>query len=134
MDVNKIKRALLIFCLVSLASVNQAYADCNDKRAPGVDWSGCKKTHKMLDDTNFSGSQFDDANLEYSSLDESNFNGASLVKTDLTRTTATRAQFYKSNLSQVRVGSSRFHRGAPDERQFRIFQSLESKVSGRSIR
>lgn len=79
MDGKKIKRALLIICLVSLAWANQAYAKCNDKRAPEVDWSGCKKTHKMLDDTNFSGSRFDGANLEYSSLDDSNFNGASLV-------------------------------------------------------
>ena len=88
MGAKKIKQALLLICLALIVSVNQAYAKCSDKRAAGVDWSGCKKTNKMLDGSNFTGSRFDSANLASSSLDRGDFTNASLVKTDLTRGSA----------------------------------------------
>ena len=75
-------------------------AGCYDKRAPGMDWSGCKKTSKMLDDSDFSGSRFDDAILALSSLDNSKFKGASLVKTDMTRATARDTYFEDADLTK----------------------------------
>jgi len=101
MDGKKMKQALLLVCLATIVSVNQVYAKCSDRRAPGMDWSGCKKTHKMLDRSNFSGSRFDFTNLYKSSFDGSNFNGASLVKADLTRVSATATQFNESNLTKA---------------------------------
>ena len=60
---NKSKSLYSLLCLATLLAIDSAHAGCNDRRAPGMDWSGCKKTSKMLDDTNFKGSRFDDANL-----------------------------------------------------------------------
>ncbi|MCZ6578402.1 MAG: pentapeptide repeat-containing protein, partial [Gammaproteobacteria bacterium] len=70
----------LIF-IVALTVTSTAQAGCYDKRKPGMDWSGCKKTNKMLNDQNFTGSRFDNANLMMSNLDNSNFTNASMVKT-----------------------------------------------------
>ena len=81
MDCKITKRILLLICLASFACINQASAGCYDKRTPDVDWSGCKKTNKMLDD--------------------SNFNGASFIKINLTRSTLTSTKFYKSDLSKA---------------------------------
>ena len=100
MDAKSVKQVLLLTCLALLVSANQAYAKCNDKRAPGVDWSGCKKTNKMLDESDFTGSRFDDANLALSNLDESNFKGASLVKADMTRATARHSRFEGADLTK----------------------------------
>jgi len=93
----KIKQTLLLACLLLIVSINQAYAKCSDKHAPGVDWSGCKKTNKMLDGSNFTGSRFDNANMTSSSLDKGNFTDASLIKTDLNRGSAKGARFYNSD-------------------------------------
>ncbi len=99
---NKSKQILLFICVAVLASIGTAQAGCNDKRSPGMDWSGCKKTNKMLDDSNFSDSHFDNANLSRSSLDGVNFSGASLVKTDLTKVvSANRARFIRADLTKA---------------------------------
>ena len=73
--------------------INVADASCSDKRAPGVDWSGCKKSRKMLDEEDFSGARFDGANFSASTMDGSNFSKASLVKADLTRASLSKANF-----------------------------------------
>ena len=93
--------AVLPICAVLMTSVQIAHADCDDRRAPGMDWSGCKKTNKMLDESNFIGSRFDDANLSMSELDKSDFSGASLVKTDMTRASATSTRFHNSDLTKA---------------------------------
>ena len=86
---------LLSMLLLSGVFTNTVRADCDDKSYPGMDWSGCKKMNKMLDNKNFSGSKFDKANLSSSKLDNSNFTGASLVKTDLTRASLNQSIFYR---------------------------------------
>ena len=48
-----------------------AQAGCYDDREPGMDWSGCKKTNKILDDSDFTGSRFDNATLARSTLNDS---------------------------------------------------------------
>ncbi len=98
-----ISTTLLPICLVALFSVismQSAQAGCFDKRRPGMDWSGCKKAHKLLDDSNFTSSRFDYANLTLSNLDDSNFTGASLVKTELTRVSARRSRFIDADLTK----------------------------------
>jgi uncharacterized protein YjbI with pentapeptide repeats len=95
-----IKQVVTMLFLLVWAISNPAVAGCFDKREAGMDWSGCKKTNKMLDDTNFSGSRFDNANLALSNLDESNFKGASLIKTDMTRATARRSRFEGADLTK----------------------------------
>jgi uncharacterized protein YjbI with pentapeptide repeats len=103
MHINKFPPTLLSVCLASFLIVMwtpSAVAGCYDDRAPGMDWSGCKKTNKMLGDSDFSGSRFDDAILLLSSLDNSKFKGASLVKTDMTRATARNSYFENADLTK----------------------------------
>ena len=89
---------VLALFVISTGFVNTAMADCDDKREPGVDWSGCNKMHKLLDDQDFTGSRFDGANLSLSKLDKSIFTRASLVKADLTRSSLDGATFTQSVL------------------------------------
>ena len=74
--------ALIFIATLTVTSTTQA--GCYDKRKPGMDWSNCKKTNKMLNEQKFSGSKFNNANLSHSNLENSNFTNASMVKTELT--------------------------------------------------
>ncbi len=92
--------SIILLACVLLLFFAPLEAGCYDRREPGMDWSGCKKTNKMLDDSDFTGSRFDDANMMMSSLDKSRFKGASLVKADLSRTTARYSYFEDADLSK----------------------------------
>lgn len=94
-------RWFFLLVLLAIMGTQSSFAACADRRAPGVDWSGCKKTNKMMGGSNFSGGRFDDAILYDSLLDGANFSGASLVKTDLSRSSATRAYFENSDLTKA---------------------------------
>ena len=96
-----LKKLVILVGLLILAASNPAVAGCYDKRSPGMDWSGCKKTNKMLDDSNFSGSRFDYTNLTRSTLDDSNFKGASMVKANMTRATARGSRFVDADLTKA---------------------------------
>jgi uncharacterized protein YjbI with pentapeptide repeats len=87
--------------VIAVTLMNTVEAGCYDKKSPGMDWSGCKKTNKMLDDENFSGSKFDNANLSSSNLDNSNFTDASLVKADLTRASFNQSNFSGADLTKA---------------------------------
>lgn len=92
---------VVLLVLLGLMGTQSAHAGCSDKRAPGVDWSGCKKTGKMMEGSNFAGGRFDEANLYESLLDGVDFSRASLVKTDLSRVHAPRSHFENSDLSKA---------------------------------
>lgn len=96
-----LQNALSFVLILGLLPAGSALAKCSDRRAPGIDWSGCKKTSKMMGESNFSGGRFDDANLALSQVDDSNFTGASLVKTDLTRSSAVRSKFIDADLTKA---------------------------------
>ena len=96
-------RVLLPVMALLLTNAQIAHAGCNDRRAPGMDWSGCKKANRMLDESDFTGSRFDDANLYRSDLDKSDFTSASLVKTDMTRASAKQARFVEADMTKAVV-------------------------------
>jgi uncharacterized protein YjbI with pentapeptide repeats len=80
-----LKSIVIIFCLLTWLALNTASAACFDKREPGMDWSGCKKTNKMLNESDFRQSRFDNTKFTGSNLVESSVKGARLVKTDINR-------------------------------------------------
>ena len=92
-------KGLLVIMLPGLSS--PATADCDDDREPGMDWSGCRKMHKMLDEEDFTGSQFNSANLSSSNLKESDFTRASMIKIDLTRAKLDRATVRKNRFIKI---------------------------------
>jgi uncharacterized protein YjbI with pentapeptide repeats len=89
----------LIF-VVTLTVTSTVQADCYDKRKPGMDWSGCKKTNKMLNRQNFTESDFDDTNFSKSNLERSNFTNASMVKTEFTRASLNHADFTGADMTK----------------------------------
>ena len=95
------KWLIALIYVLSATLMNTLEAGCYDKKSPGMDWSGCKKSNKMLDDENFSGSKFDNANLMMSNLDNSNFTDASLVKADLTRASFNQSNFSGADLTKA---------------------------------
>ncbi len=86
---------LSVLCLVL---TGPASAGCDDDREPGMDWSGCRKMHKVLDEEDFTGSLFHEANLSLSNLKESNFTRAGMIKVDLTRAKLDEARFEQTDL------------------------------------
>jgi len=105
MNGKRIKQTLLLTCLVLIVSLNQVYAKCTDRRAPGVDWSGCKKTNKMLDDSNFNGARLVKTNMSLSSATNSQFNNS-----DLTKAAGYRADFDQVTLQNSIMTKSEFSR------------------------
>ena len=99
MKISKPSMALLLLLATAVAS--QAWADCSDRRSPGMDWTGCQKINKLLGGSDYSGSRFDDATLTMSKLDDSIFKGASLVKANLTRVDATGSRFEGADLTKA---------------------------------
>ncbi|HKJ52874.1 MAG TPA: pentapeptide repeat-containing protein [Gammaproteobacteria bacterium] len=94
-------RWLGMLCLLAATLGNTVQAGCNDRRAAGMDWSGCKKISKLLGGTDYTGSRFDDAILTLSKIDDSYFKDTSLVKADLTRVDATGSRFEDANLTKA---------------------------------
>jgi uncharacterized protein YjbI with pentapeptide repeats len=117
------ERSILLLCLLIFGSTQFAFASCSDKRSPGMDWSGCKKTSKMLGDSNFTGSRFDSANLALSNLDESNFTGASMVKVDMTRASFIQAVIKDVDWSRSELGRADFSKAQLDNVKF-VFSNL----------
>jgi len=92
---------ILLAGLLAIVAVNPVQASCSDRRSPGMDWSGCKKISKLLGNSDFTGSRFDEAVLTLSKIDNSNFKNASLVKANLTRVDATGSRFENADLSKA---------------------------------
>ncbi len=93
--------AILLAALLAIAASGPVQAACSDRRAPGMDWSGCKKISKMLGKSDYTGSRFDEAVLTLSQLDDSNFRNASLVKANLTRVNAKGSRFENTDLTKA---------------------------------
>ncbi len=93
--------SLMAITLLILATITQlAHASCTDRGGPGVDWSGCKKSYKMLNQQDFTNARFDEADLSSGRLDNSNFTDGSLIKADLSRSNAKNSLFLRTNMTK----------------------------------
>ncbi len=92
---------ILLAALLAIVATGPVQAACSDRRAPGMDWSGCKKISKMMGKSDYTGSRFDEAVLTLSQLDDSNFKNASLVKANLTRVNANGSRFENTDLTKA---------------------------------
>ena len=90
-----------------LISAQVAHAGCYDKRGPGVDWSGCKKFNKMLDDNDFTGASMVKTDMSRSSATSSRFHDA-----DLTKAVGYRANFDRASFSNTNLTKSEFSRAS----------------------
>ena len=56
---------VLPLLLVLLGLATAALADCDDYPGPGVDWSGCDKSRRLLAEDDFHGANLSRADLSY---------------------------------------------------------------------
>ena len=89
---------ILASILMLAAIALPVHASCSDRGAPGVDWSGCKKSHKMLDKQDFTNAKFDGANVSLGRLDRSDFTNGSMIKADLSRSIVKDSLFERTNM------------------------------------
>lgn len=102
-----------------------AIAECSDWPAPGVDWTKCRKTSKVmksidftnaiLEETNFYGSNlangiFLGANLFKAELSSARLSGAKLDGVDMRKSVGYRAKFDRASLKGAQMEKSEFSR------------------------
>lgn len=112
MKLKLLRYVFALTCAVFLTAVQVAHAGCYDKSAP-VDWSGCKKTNKMLDDIDFTGASLIKADVTRSSLTSSRFHNADLTKAvgyrtnfdrvELTNTNMTKSEFSRASFKNTKI-------------------------------
>jgi uncharacterized protein YjbI with pentapeptide repeats len=84
---------------VSCLGASPALAACRDGPAPGVDWSECSKSRKMLARENLSGAILSKTDLNGTNLTGANLQGADLSKANLTYATLNGANLSGANMS-----------------------------------
>jgi len=104
MNLKLLRYVIVLTCAVFLASAQVAHAGCYDKKAP-IDWSGCKKMNKMLDDIDFTGASLVKTNMTRSSATSSRFHNA-----DMTKAVGYRAHFERVELTNTNLTKSEFSR------------------------
>ncbi|MCP4390087.1 MAG: pentapeptide repeat-containing protein [Gammaproteobacteria bacterium] len=107
MNPKLLRYAIVPACAVLLSASQIVEAGCYDKRSPGMDWNGCKKINKMLDEIDFTGASLVKTDLSRSSATASHFQNA-----DLTKAVGYRAKFDRVKLLQSTLTKSEFSRAS----------------------
>jgi uncharacterized protein YjbI with pentapeptide repeats len=116
----KIRLASLVaitFLAVSILSpypsfiISSARAACTDTAAPSVNWENCRKRNLIMDNFNFSGSNFTRADLSASDLRNSNFQKAIFFKTNLARASLAGSDAEGANFEGVVASRTDFSNG-----------------------
>jgi uncharacterized protein YjbI with pentapeptide repeats len=85
--------------LLSAGAWSPAVAGCNATAAPNVDWSGCQKVAKYLQDMDLTGANFERANLSRTNLKAAKLLRAQFHKANITRTILREADLSGADLS-----------------------------------
>lgn len=99
--ISLLSSAPLLVVMFSLAVPGSALAGCNSSAGAGVDWSGCRKMNKYLQETDLSGANFERTNLSRSNLKASKLVKAKMHKADLSKTVLRDAILTEADLSGV---------------------------------
>lgn len=89
---------LSFFCM---ANSTQPLARCGDQPAPGVGWSKCDKTRKVMTGDNLAGAKMDWANLSATDLSDSNLSKALMFRANLTRTSLRNTNLQNADLTKA---------------------------------
>jgi uncharacterized protein YjbI with pentapeptide repeats len=95
MRLHKLRLILTILALIWFGA-GSASADCRDYPGPGVDWSGCSKSRRLMAKQDFRG-----ANLQGADLSDSDLSGANLSKANLSDATMLRTHLAGANMRDV---------------------------------
>jgi hypothetical protein len=93
----------LILAILALTwlSVGSASADCRDYPGPGVDWSGCSKSRRLMAEYDFRGAKLQSADLSDTDLSGANLSKANLSDATMLRTRLVGANMREANLTKA---------------------------------
>jgi uncharacterized protein YjbI with pentapeptide repeats len=86
-------RLLPAILALTVLSAGSAAASCRDYPGPGIDWSGCDKSRRLLTEDDLHG-----ANLARADLSHTDLSGANLSQATLSEATMSRARLDGANL------------------------------------
>lgn len=117
MKIRLASMVVMIFLATSILSpypgviTRSAHAACTDTAAPSVNWENCRKRNLIMDNFNFSGSNFTRADLSASDLRNSNFQKAIFFKTNLARASLAGSDSESANFEGVVASRTDFRNG-----------------------
>lgn len=129
----------MIFLATSILSpypgfiTRSAHAACTDTAAPSVNWENCRKRNLIMDNFNFSGSNFTRADLSASDLRNSNFQKAMFFKTNLARASLAGSDAEGANFEGVVASRSDFSNGNYKNANFLKAEIGRSNFSSSSL-
>lgn len=88
-----------------------AHAACTDTAAPSVNWENCRKRNLIMDNFDFSGSNFTRADLSSSDLRNSNLQKVRFLKTNLVRASLAGSNAEDANFEGVVASRTDFSNG-----------------------
>ncbi|MEM7749423.1 MAG: pentapeptide repeat-containing protein, partial [Pseudomonadota bacterium] len=106
--------ALPPICGLALSSalfIGPAQAGCSSTAAAGVDWSGCRKIAKYLQDKDLSGGNFERTNLSRTNMKNAKLMKARLKRADISKTILRQADLSGADLEKA-VGMRAYMDGA----------------------
>ena len=90
-----------IMLVILLAGATPAWSYCSESPGPGMDWSGCRKMAKVLQDYDLTNGKFVQADLS-----RSNFQSATLLKADFSKANISHTILRRANLSQANLSGA----------------------------
>ena len=100
-----------VFSLEPNIVTPSAHAACTDTAAPSVDWENCRKRNLIMDNFDFSGSNFTKSDLSASDLRNSNLTKARFIKTNLVRASLSGSNAQEANFEGVVASRTDFSKG-----------------------
>ena len=95
------------FALSTALLASPVYASCSSSARAGVDWSGCRKIAKYLQDQDLSGANLERTNLSRTNMKNAKLTKASLKRADISKTILRKADMRGANLEKA-VGMRAF--------------------------
>ena len=114
-------------------NVSTAQAACGDGAAPGVDWQNCRKRNLIMQDFDFSSSNFSRADLSASDLRGTKLDSANFFKTNLLRASLAGATARDANFEGVIASRTDFSGGDYTGANFSKAEISRSNFSGSNL-
>ena len=106
--------ALPPICGLALSSalfIGPAQAGCSSTASAGVDWSGCRKIAKYLQDKDLSGGNFERTNLSRTNMKNAKLMKARLKRADISKTILRQADLSGADLRGADLRGARIRSG-----------------------
>ena len=125
-------------CMISVGMIlafspSAAMAGCGDKPAPGVVWSECDKSRKVMTNADLSDSKMDWSNLSATDLTGAILTNANLFRANVTRTSLRDSNLTGANLRKVQGLRAKFDGTTAINANFSFSELNRSTFSGADL-